>query len=139
VIRAGLAVLVFAFCSVAALAEDDAAAIKAHKQNGVNYVSGGVGEASRKAMAALAPKYPIQLIFNVEGEPDATGVKISIKDIKGDTIIDAISEGPFFFVNPVGGRYTFDVEYKGQKESKTKDAVGRRYLVLEFNFTAPKN
>jgi hypothetical protein len=109
-----------------------------HKQSGINYVSGGIGEEGRKAMASVAAKYPIQLIFNVEGEPDASGVKVTLRDLNGDTLISAVSEGPYFFMNPVGGRYTFDVEYKGQKESKTKDAVGRRYLVLEFNFAAEK-
>ncbi len=124
----------------AALSADEASVVlKVHKQSGINFVSGGVGEEGRKAMSTVAPRYPIQLIFNVQGEPDVSGVKVTIKDLNGDKLIEAVSEGPYFFLSPVGGRYTFEAEYKGQKESKTKDAVGRRYLVLEFAFSSVKN
>jgi hypothetical protein len=35
---------------------------------------------------------------------------------------------------PAGGRFIIDAEYHGEKQSATKDLVGRRYLVLEFKF-----
>src|SRR6266446_4834123 len=60
---------------------------KVHKQGGSTYVSGGVDEPQRKAMFRVAPKYPIQLIFEVHGEVDGvSGVKVTLRDIKGDAI-----------------------------------------------------
>jgi hypothetical protein len=133
-----LVVLLLSACT-SIYADDAAPGPKVYKQNGINYVSGGIGEAGRKAMSAIAARYPIQLVFNLAGDPDVAGVKVTVTDLKGDKIVEAVAEGPLFYLNPIGGRYTFDVEYKGYKETKTKDAVGRRYLVLEFNIPEQKN
>ena len=117
---------------------DDAEPPKVHKQGGSTYVSGGGDAAHRKAMFTVAPKYPIQLIFEVHGEVDGVkGVKVTLRDIKGDAILEAVSEGPYFYINPpAGGRYTIEAEINGEKQSMTKDLVGRRYLILEYKFAA---
>lgn len=109
---------------------------KVHKQAGSTYVSGGGGEADRKALFKLAPKFPIQLIFQVGGEVEGvSGVKVTLRDQYGESMVEAVSEGPYFYLNPPsGGRFTIDAEYKGEKHSQTKDLVGRRYLVLEYKF-----
>ena len=101
-------------------------------------MSGGVDEPHRKAMFKVAPKYPIQLIFEVRGEVDGvTGVKVTLRDIGGNAILEAVSEGPYFYINPpAGGRYTIEAEFNGEKQSMTKDLVGRRYLILEYKFSA---
>ena len=110
---------------------------KVRKQGGSTYVSGGAAEADRKELFRLAPKFPIQLIFQLDGEIGAIeGVKVNVRDISGNVLIEAVSDGPFFYCNPpAGGRFTIDAEYNGQKLSQTKDLVGRRYLVLEYKFT----
>ena len=117
---------------------DDVAPPKVHKQGGSTYVSGGVDASQRKAMFRVAPKFPIQLIFEVHGEVDGvSGVKVTLRDIKGDAILEAVSEGPYFYINPpAGGRYTIEAEFNGEKRSMTKDLVGRRYLILEYKFAA---
>lgn len=111
---------------------------KVHKQGGSTYVSGGGAEADRKALFKLAPKFPIQLIFQVGGEVEGvSGVKVTLRNQYGESMLDAVSEGPFFYINPpAGGRFTIDAEYNGEKQSMTKDLVGRRYLVLEYKFAA---
>lgn len=111
---------------------------KVHKQGGSTYISGGGAEADRKELLKLAPKYPIQLIFEVAGKIDGvSGIKVTLRDISGDSMVEAVSEGPFFYINPpAGGRFTIDAEYNGEKQSMTKDLIGRRYLVLEYKFAA---
>jgi len=118
------------------VAADEAEAPKIHKQGGSTYATGGIGEAQRKALFKIAPKFPIQLIFEVEGDKtDISGVKVKLTDQSGNSLIEAVSEGPYFYMNPpAGGRFIIDVEYNGDKQSTTKDLVGRRYLVLEFKF-----
>ena len=119
-------------------AADEVEAPKIHKQGGSTYATGGIGEAQRKALFKIAPKFPIQLIFEVEGEQtDIGGVKVTLTDQSGNSLIEAVSEGPYFYMNPpAGGRFIIDAEYKGEKQTMTKDLVGRRYLVLEFKFHA---
>ena len=119
-------------------AQEEAPPPKVHKQGGSTYVSGGASEAERKALFKLAPKFPIQLIFQVDGAIEGvSGVKVTIRDISDNVLIEAVSDGPFLYATPpAGGRFTMEAEYKGQKQSFTKDLVGRRYLVLEYKFTS---
>jgi hypothetical protein len=113
--------------------------IKVHKQSNINYVSGGVTEDERKEMARIANKYPMQLMFTLEGHPEgATGVKVTVKDLKGDKLIEAVAEGPYFFLNPPSSRWTMDAEFNGETVSRTVDLIGRRYIVLEFKFGTHK-
>jgi hypothetical protein len=136
--RAGLA------CALAAVlvlpltvraGQEPFADIKVHKQSGIPYVSGGKDEAERKEMQRIANKYPMQLMFTQDGMPDgANGVKVTVKDMKGDHVIEAVSEGPFFYFNPPSGRWTMDAEVGGQTVSRTVDLIGRRYIMLEFHF-----
>lgn len=119
-------------------AADEVEPPKVRKQGATTYVTGGSGEAERKALFKIANKFPIQLIFEVEGEAtDISGVKVTLTDQSGNALIEAVSAGPYFYMNPpAGGRFIIDAEYNGEKQTMTKDLVGRRYLVLEFKFHA---
>jgi len=130
--------LLLALAAPTLRAADEVEPPKVHKQGGSTYVSGGAGEAQRKALFKIAPKFPIQLIFEVEGDAtDIGGVKVTLTDQSGNALVEAVSDGPYFYINPpAGGRFVIDAEYKGEKQSVTKDLVGRRYLVLEFKFHA---
>ena len=109
--------------------------LQVKKQSGIQYVSGGVNDDEKKAMQKVANKYPMQLLFT---GPDASqeleGVKITVIDLRGDKIIEAQSQGPWFYFNPPSGRYTMKAEYRGETVERTVDLVGRRYIVLEFHF-----
>lgn len=108
-----------------------------HKKYGVRYVSGGIDAEQRKAMAKIGPKFPIHLHFVVEGSnAPISGVKVTARDVTGNLYLEAESEGPLFFFDATGGRFTIEAQYKGEKLSETKDLVGRRYLLLEYKFRA---
>jgi hypothetical protein len=120
---------------LAAAEQHPYADIKVHKQGGIQYVSGGNDENERKEMQRIANKYPMQLLFTYEGKPEGvSGVKVTVKDMKGDRVIEAVSDGPYFFFNPPSGRWTMDAQYDGETVSRTVDLIGRRYIVLEFHF-----
>lgn len=129
---AGLALVV----GVAA-ADEAAVGIKVHKQGGINYITGGGGE-TEKAFEQVANRYPVQMRFTLGGEHVDTGpVHVTLRDIKGDAQVEADTEGPLFYINPPSGRWTFEAERNGEKQSKTKDLTGRRYLVIDFDFAKP--
>ncbi len=130
-----LAVLLLALGVPALHAQEEP---KVHKQGGSTYVSGGASEEARKALFKLAPRFPIQMIFQLDGAiAPISGIKVKVSDITGNVLVEAVSEGPFFYCNPPsGGRFTIEAEYQGQKQSQTKDLIGRRYLVLEYKFTS---
>jgi hypothetical protein len=105
---------------------------------GVRYVSGGVTAEQRRALDDIAPKFPIQLYFRVEGKADPiSGVKVVARDVQDDVVLEVESEGPVLFFDATSGRYTIEAEYRGENLSFTKDLVGRRYLVLEYKFRGP--
>lgn len=109
--------------------------LQVKKKYGVKYVTGGMTSEQRKLLEEAAPKYPVQLYFHREGsDQPITGVKVVARDVKGDVVLDVVSEGPLLFFDTTGGRYTVEAEYKGEKIAFTKDLVGRRYLVLEYKF-----
>jgi len=112
-----------------------AADIEIHRQQGTRYVSGGVTSEEVKEMQKLAPRFAIQLYFRAQGSEDpVTGVNVTVRDIQGDTVLQAQSEGPMFFFDVIGGRYTIDAEYAGEMLSETKDQTGRRYLRIKYRF-----
>lgn len=113
-------------------------AMKVRKQSGIDYVSGGMDEAEKQMLKRVASKYPMQLVFTGEdGAQELEGVKVTVIDLRGDKVIEAISDGPWFYFNPPSGRYTMQAEYAGETVTRTVDLVGRRYIVLEFHFKGP--
>ena len=111
--------------------------IPVHKQSDIQYVSGGKTDEERQEMRRIANRYPMQLVFTVGNEtPNLKGVKVTVTDLKGSKVIEAVSDGPFFFFNPPSGRWKMDAEYQGETVSKTVDLIGRRYIILEFRFKA---
>lgn len=124
-----------AFMIAAAGLSQAAEELQVRKKYGVKYVTGGMTSEQRKLFEEVAPKYPVQLYFHLEGsDQPITGVKVVARDVKGDVVLDVESEGPLLFFETTGGRYTVEAEYKGEKIAFTKDLVGRRYLVLEYKF-----
>jgi hypothetical protein len=116
-------------------ADGAAADIEISKAQGVRYVSGGVTPEEVKEMQKLASRFPVQLYFRVEGLDSAVaGVNVTVRDVQGDTVLQAQSDGPMFFVEVPGGRYTIDAEYAGETLSETKDQTGRRYLRIKYRF-----
>jgi hypothetical protein len=113
----------------------DAPPLKVHKFGDLSYVSGGIDPQERKALGKMAERYQVQLSFKLEGsEEKPKGVKVSMIDYKGDKAIEAVSEGPIFFVNPPAGRWTIQAEYAGQTFTKTVDVNGRFYITVDVNF-----
>ena len=125
----------FALISAPVLAAKDAPEVLS--KYGVKYVSGGMTPDERKEMAHIGAKFPVHLHFVIEGsDTPISGVKVTALDVKGDIYLQAQSDGPLFFFDATGGRYTIEAEYKGERLSQTKDLVGRRYLLLEYRFRA---
>jgi hypothetical protein len=111
------------------------AEIEIHRTQSVRYASAGVNPEEVKEMQKLAPRFPIQLYFRVAGsETPVSGVNVTVRDVQGDTVLEAQSEGPMFFVDADSGRYTIDAEYAGETLSETKDLTGRRYLRIKYRF-----
>lgn len=124
-----------AACGAFAMASNAAAELQIHEQQGVRFVTGGMNDQEREEMGKLAGRFPIHLVFVANGvEEPLTGVNVKVLDVSGNVVLESKSEGPLFFVDVVGGRYTVEAAYQGETQSQTKDLTGRRFLRLRYTF-----
>lgn len=140
--KSTLFLLFLAFASVAAMplvaAQDCCRPMEpmaAHGESGVAFVSGGVGEDELNALAAVAAKYSLKLVFaEKEGGAFLSDVQVSIEDAKGRRLIDATSEGPWFLADLKPGRYRLTASALGaEKKQPIAIRPGRQTrLVLHF-------
>ena len=70
------------------------------------YLSGGIGTDERDALSAEAKKYNLKIVFATKGKSYLADIAVKIKDESGKTMIDATSDGPWFFTNLSQGKYT---------------------------------
>ncbi|AMP02140.1 putative exported protein [Collimonas arenae] len=117
-----LAALITATAAVganAAQAQDTRTAAAA-----AGYLSGGIGEDEAATMQREAKNYPLELEFVVKATPKdefTADVHVKISDAHSQTVLDAVSKGPFFLAQLPPGRYRIEAIKNGQ--SKTRDVA----------------
>lgn len=82
---------------------------------GVRYISGGVGVDERTALDALSNQFDLRLMFALQGSGEyLAAVRVSITDTHGANVLTAESQGPWFLVELPSGDYTVDASPIGQ-------------------------
>ena len=71
------------------------------------FVTGGVGKEEADRLRAMAPEYPLELVF----------VRLTIADEGGRVLVDQAS-GPIVLVRVPAGVYTVSAEYAGQLKTR---------------------
>lgn len=82
--------------------------------NGVSYTSGGIGEGERSAMMQSAKNYNLRLTFTVRNGAYLADVNVGIRDAKGHSVLDAVSNGPWFYAKLPPGKYKVTGEANGK-------------------------
>ena len=90
-------------------------------EDGVTWLSGGIGESQAKAFREEARHYPLTLEFVLK--PARKGaraeytaeVPVTIRDAHGKVVLSAESQGPFMLLKLPKGRYTVVAEHKDRK------------------------
>jgi hypothetical protein len=76
------------------------------RQSGkISYVSGGVSEEARDSLQALAQGFNLKLVLATRSGAYLSDVGIVIKDTRGQRVLDAKSDGPWFYVKVPNGTY----------------------------------
>ncbi len=106
--------------------EDDEFLLEPRTQNGVIYLSGGVGLDERDAMQAVQHEYTLWLSFEQKDEAALSAdTEVAIRDAKGRLILAATTEGPWLMVKLPAGRYRVSATQEDAWGSKTV-AVGSK-------------
>jgi hypothetical protein len=111
------AALVLAAClsSHAALA-----APQPRQQNGISYLTGGVGQEEQAAMRALRADNNLQLTFATQKTGAyRSDVQLDIADAKGATLLSASNVGPLFYAKLPPGTYRISASAEGKTFKRT--------------------
>jgi len=120
----------FAMVFAAGAVHADSPAI--HESQGVRYVSGGVGEDERAALEAVQDQFNLLLTFAVKGGAFLSAVEVGIQDRSGATVLQAVSDGPYFYTALPTGTYVVTASLDGQSSRRTITIAGGRSVRASF-------
>ena len=92
--------------------------VKINTINGIAYVSGGVGLDEREMIQELAKDFNLKLVFAVKTGNYLAGVRVAIETAAGETVLETVADGPWFYANLPPGDYTVAAEAMGQREEE---------------------
>ena len=126
------------FLGAASLSSTASADNNAVVQNAgnVTYVSGGVGLESLDQLASISRDFNLKLVFALNSGAYLSDVQVEIVDRKGQTIVDATSDGPWFMAKLPTGNYQVIATVAGKTE-KRQVAVGSSQLkTVDFRWAS---
>ena len=125
--------------TVPSLAAADAGIVKQTSPSGIEYVSGGIGDARQEGMEALRKDFSLRLTFARPKSGDyVVDVKVTIENSKHEKVLDVVSGGPMLFANLPGGKYTVTADAEGHPQTKTATISKGHPRGLVFYFAKPK-
>jgi len=106
-------------------------------------ISGGVGMTARDHMSQRAEDYELKLVFAATPSGDYLAeIPVTIKDRNGNTVVNAVSEGPWMFVDLPTGMYTVQAQYDGRTETRRVAVTSGSQRIVYVRFpheTRPMN
>ena len=98
--------------------------LQVYNDQGVRYISGGVGESERTELNAQSSQFNLRLLFAMQGSGDyLSAVRVSILDARGETILVAESKGPWFLAQLTPGDYTVEASIPGQGQQPQRQTA----------------
>lgn len=115
-VRASVPGMLFVLLTAAGPA--GAGSLAVHEAEGIRYVSGGVGQGEREELRALEDGFNLQLLFAARGGAFLSDVAVRIQDGSGRTVVDAVAEGPYFYVALPPGTYVVTATLAGDSSRR---------------------
>lgn len=75
------------------------------RQNGITYVTGGVGKERSEAMKMAAQDYDLMLTFATDRGKYLADIDVQIENMNGNILLSTVSKGPLFLADLPVGRY----------------------------------
>jgi hypothetical protein len=101
-----------------AAAEGNVLPSEQNEYQGIPYVSGGVGIDAREQLDAIGKNYSLKLVFAGKNGKYVADINVEISDSTGKKILNAVSEGPWFFSKLPPGKYKVTVTMMGKEKQK---------------------
>jgi len=84
------------------------------EENGISYVSGGVGDDQQNALMAANGQFNLKLTMSMRDGKYVGGGDIRIEDQTGKSVLTAHATGPMFLAKLPAGHYKVHVNTEGQ-------------------------
>ncbi len=105
---------------ITATAEDNIVLPDVKTQNGVAYLSGGIGSDQVAAMKTAAKDYALVLTCSVQNTGQyLADVKVSIIDMAGTVVLETVTDGPILLARLSPGQYHISADSNGTVIRKT--------------------
>ncbi len=96
-----------------------AAELEVHTENGVSYVSGGVGDDERKALEAMNARFDLKITTALESGNFVSDVSVRIQDSEGRTVLETVADGPLLLAQLQPGTYSVTCTLNGKALKQT--------------------
>jgi hypothetical protein len=80
--------------------------LKPRSYEGIPYISGGIGSDERSALASMSKNDNLELSFALQDKEYLGGAKVTVRDHKGNNVLEATSDGPLLYAKLPEGTYT---------------------------------
>jgi hypothetical protein len=113
----------------------------ARQAGAIRYLSGGIGIDSADAMRAHRNDYPVAItfLFSDCGVKQFTaGIQVLIETAGGEPLLEAVTEGPYLFLDLPAGSYRLDARSDlGAPQRRAFAVVAGKHLDLTVTWIAP--
>jgi hypothetical protein len=123
--------LIFAFglASVCSIAAAQAPMPQPHTQDGVTYLNGGIGDEEVQFIKQSMKDYTLALSFSRSTGEYVASVAVTIKDMKGATVLEEQSVGPYLLVRLPPAKYSVTANYQGDSKTQPVTASHKPAIV----------
>jgi len=104
----------------------------------VRFLTGGVGSEEREGLKALTgEEYNLKLEFAATDGAFISDVRVIIRDDSGTVVLDAVTNGPWFFAKLDPGRYEVEAQALGLSRRRSVNVTAREQARVAFTEWPP--
>lgn len=103
-------------------------------QGDVRWVSGGVGAEQRESLERASAEYNLRLVMAAEAGAFLASLPVVIETPSGETVLETVSEGPWFYARLEPGTYRVRVANGGATKESTTTVPAEGQAELHFRW-----
>ena len=107
-----------------------------HSQDGLSYVSGGIGDEERRAIETMSNRFNLKLTMALKTGDFVGDTRVRIQDSQSQTLLDTVADGPLFLAQLKPGTYTITCSLNGKELKETAHIASGKQEQLVFTWTA---
>ena len=107
-----------------------------HQSGNISYVSGGVSEEDRFALEPIARDFNVKLVFATKSGEYLSDTDVVVTSGRGRQVLEAKSEGPWFFARLPSGQYQVTVTANGQSQRRSVTVGSRGLRTVDFRWAS---